>query len=323
MKCSPARNGWKAIWAVAVAVAAITAVVGTPSVTYWAAAWVNRPSYYAVAFQIEDTWLSGSQRNSRRFWMAKGKVESSNEVLSMRWKGTHGVSPFKGGESVQVRYNPNATAILFNGRSLRVLLPDDYLAAGRNLVTCAAGFFGPGLAVVFAWLFRSYRSSSSLRLQHTARAAVAMIAIQCGGCGRNVPWTPATLESLSGSLKASYEGGDTNALIAQIATNSVPPILLEAMKQSLLLPVSLGKVEVQTVRSYAVSEYQPTTGVPGVYEGKRLRWAVMPTHWIVLETSCHPLRQAESGRLSTKIKMEFAVAEIDGRWRIIGPVYGE
>jgi hypothetical protein len=153
-------NGQRAIMVVIAGLAAIAALVGVPSMTYWGTVWMTRTSYHPATFYVEDAWLSGSQRNSRRFWMAKGKIGEASESLSIRWKKDHLISPFMAGEAVQVRYNPHAIGVLFNGRSLRVLVLDDYLTAGRNFVVCLAGFLGPGVAVALIWLRRRLRRGS-------------------------------------------------------------------------------------------------------------------------------------------------------------------
>jgi hypothetical protein len=322
----PVSNGQRAIMVVITGVAAIAALVGVPSMTYWGSVWMRRASYHSATFQVEDAWLSGSQRNSRRFWMAKGKVDEVSESLSIRWKKDQLISPFMAGKAVQVHYNPRAIGVLFNGRSLRVLVLDDYLAAGRNFVMCLAGFLGPGIAVALIWFWRRLRRGSvnaAVKHRGAIQAGAVVVALACSGCGRSEAPTPGGVEGLSEDLRAFYDRGDTNALVAQVSTNDLPSVLLDAMKQSLLLPVSLGKVEVQSSKVFPVSEYKPTTGVPGVFEGKNLRWAVMPTHWVVLETRLLPPDIADGGQPSMNIKLEFAVAEINGRWRIIGPAYDD
>ena len=84
--------------------------------------------------------------------MAKGKVGASNEVVATRWKKAKEGSPFRVGELGEVRYNGRATAILFNGRSLRVLVPDEFHSAGENFLKCAVGFYGPGVLLMVGWL---------------------------------------------------------------------------------------------------------------------------------------------------------------------------
>lgn len=303
---------------------AAVALMGTPSVLYWAVVWAKYDGYRVAMFQVQDTSLSNPQRGFKRFWILYGHIEGRSEKFSVPWKSSANQSPFAIGDSVQVRYNSERATIGLAGRNVRAITLDEYSTVGRNLAVSAAGFFGPVVAVALLWFVRRLRRGSlnaADKYGGAIQVCAILVALACGGCGRAQGPASGGLKGLSQDLKVFYERGDTNALVAQISTNGVPPVLLEAMKQSLLLPVSLGKVEVNSSRVFPVSEYKPTTGVPGVHEGKKLRWAVTPTHWLVLETSLQPPSQADGGRLSTSIKLEFAVAEIGGRWRIIGPAY--
>lgn len=299
--------------------------MGTPTVLFWATVWVKSSNYRVAAFQVQDASLSNPQRRFKRFWILNGLVEGRSERLVIPLNGGN-QPPFAESDLLQVRYNPDGATVVFAGRSLRAITLDDYSVVGRKVAVSAACFFGPLVAVALLWFVRRLRRGS-LNTADKYRGAIQVcaivVALACSGCGRAQAPASGGLEGLSQDLKVFYERGDTNALVAQVSTSGVPPVLLEAMKQSLLLPVGLGKVEVNSSRVFPVSEYKPTTGVPGVHEGKKLRWAVMPTHWLVLETSLQPPSQAVGGRLSTSIKLEFAVAEIGGQWRIIGPAYDE
>jgi len=314
----------KAVLVIVTGVFIAVALMGTPTVLFWATVWVKRNNYRVAAFQVQDTSLSNPQRRFKRFWILNGLVEGRSERLVVPLNASGNRPPFAAGDLLQIRYNQDGATLVLAGRSLRAITIDEYSAAGRNLAVSAAGFFGPVMAVALMWFVRRIRLGSlnaADKYRGAIQACVIMVAFACGGCGRAQAPATGGLEGLSENLKVFYERGDTNALVAQVSTNDVPPVLFEAMKQSLLLPVSLGKVEVHSSRVFSVSEYKPTTGVPGVYEGKKLRWAVMPTHWLVFETSIQPPPQADGGQLSTNIKLEFAVAKIDGRWRIIGPAY--
>lgn len=316
----------RAVLVIVTGVFIAVALLGTPTVLFWATVWVKSNNYRIAAFQVQDTSLSNPQRRFKRFWILNGFVEGRSERVVVPLNDSGHQPPFVAGDLLQVRYNPDGATAVIAGRSLRAITLDEYSVVGRNLAVSAAGFFGPVVAVGLLWFVRRLRRGSSNAADKYRRAiqvCVILVAVACSGCGRAQVPESGGLESLSEDLKVLYERGDTNALVAQVSTNGVPPVLLEAMKQSLLLPVSLGKVEVHSSRVFPFSEHKPTTGVPGVYEGKKLRWAVMPTHWLVLETSLEPPPQADGGRLSTNIKLEFAIAEISGRWRIIGPAYDE
>jgi len=316
----------RAVLVIVTGVFIAVALMGTPTVLFWATVWVKSNNYRVAAFQVQDTSLSNPQRRFKRFWILNGLVEGRSERVVVPLNDSGHQPPFAAGDLLQVRYNPDGATVVLAGRSLRAITLEDYSVVGRNLAVSAAGFFGPLVAVALLWFVRRLRCGSlntSDKYRGAIQACAIIVTLACSGCGRAQVPASAGVEGLSEDLKVFYERGDTNALVARVSTNGVPPVLLEAMKQSLLLPVSFGKVEVHSSRIFPVSEYKPTTGVPGVYEGKKLRWAVMPTHWLVLETGLQPPPQADGGRLSTNIKLEFAVAEISGRWRIIGPAYDE
>jgi len=316
----------KAVLVIVTGASIAVALMGTPTVLFWATVWVKSSNYRLAAFQVQDASLSNPQRRFKRFWILNGLVEGRSERLVVSLNAGGNQPPFAGGDLLQVRYNPDGATVILAGRSLRAISLDEYSVVGRNLAVSAAGFFGPLVVVSLLWFVRRLRrgySSAADKYRGAIQVCAIVVALACSGCGRAQVPASGGLEGFSQDLKVFYERGDTNALVAQVSTNGVPPVLLEAMKQSLLLPVSLGKVEVNSSRVFSVSKYKPTTGVPGVHEGKKLRWAVTPTHWLVLETSLQPPSQAVGGRLSTNIKLEFAVAEIGGQWRIIGPAYDE
>lgn len=153
-------------------------------------------------------------------------------------------------------------------------------------------------------------------------AIVAALAVCCGCMGARPP-KPNGINDFRSDLKSYLETGDVNALLSKLSTDEVPPPLLETIKKMFVGMFDSGEMKVQSSHLYPVSEYQPTTGIPGVYEGRQLRWATEPTHFAVFETKIQMKDQDKNNQTQMKIKLELAIAEIEGRWRIIGPAFDE
>ncbi|MBM3846662.1 MAG: hypothetical protein FJ405_10325 [Verrucomicrobia bacterium] len=139
---------------------AAVALMGTPTVLYWAVVWAKYDGYRVATFQVQDTLLSNPQRGFKRFWILHGHIEGRSEKLSVPWKSSVNQSPLFIGDSVQVRYNSEAPTIGLAGRNVRTITLDEYSAAGRNLAVSAAGFFGPVVAVALLWFVRRLRRGS-------------------------------------------------------------------------------------------------------------------------------------------------------------------
>ena len=127
-------------------------------------------------------------------------------------------------------------------------------------------------------------------------------------------------EEFANQLREFHKTGDAKAIVSLISTTGVPGELLQGMKDMLPSIIESGPFEITNVQTLPFDNYTSITGAPGMYDGKPLRWATRPTYWVVIDVMRIQTAQ-EKGHLTTTFEFEYAIKEVDGRWRIIAPTY--
>lgn len=145
------------------------------------------------------------------------------------------------------------------------------------------------------------------------RSAILILCFVVALSGFGAERRAMSVEELARSLKESYVQRDPSVFLSHYYTNGSPPDVREAITNSIAANWGVGKWVVKNVRVHSISDYQPTTGVPSEFNGKKLEWLIPPSHWIILETEL-----PKDGSLSGQMKIELAVAKKDERWWIVG-----
>lgn len=123
-------------------------------------------------------------------------------------------------------------------------------------------------------------------------------------------------------LRGSYEKKDGAWMLGKAEKDGVPVELVAAREQLMRSYWGVGNLKVTSVDTFAFGEYTPT-GAPGEFQGRKLRFVGKPTHWVVLRAASPKAKAAEEGTINTQVKLEFAVFQKDGAWRIAGATYAD
>jgi hypothetical protein len=127
-----------------------------------------------------------------------------------------------------------------------------------------------------------------------------------------------SVEELVKVVRVSFEKRYPEMLLRHFYVKGSPAEVSAAITNSIRTIWGEGKWTATTVEAVRFAEYQSTTGVPGAFNGKKLEWLAPPTHWIVLKAEA-PKDEAAKGNM----KVEFAVAEREKEWWLLGVKYVE
>ena len=125
-----------------------------------------------------------------------------------------------------------------------------------------------------------------------------------------------SVDELAKIVRTSYEKKDPATFLRHYYTTGSPPDVTAAITNSIASSWGQGKWVVTGVETLPFSKYQPTTGVPGEFNAKKLAWLAPPTHWIILRADL-----PKDGPATGSIKFEMAVFEKDKQWWLVGVRY--
>ena len=130
-----------------------------------------------------------------------------------------------------------------------------------------------------------------------------------------------SVEQLVKIVRTSYEKKDPATLLRHFYVKGSPAEVSAAITNTIRTVWGEGKWAVTGVEAVPFAKYEPTTGVPGAFNGKKLEWLAPPTHWIILKGELPKETKEEAA--SGSLKVEFAVAEIEKEWWLLGVRYVE
>jgi hypothetical protein len=92
--------------------------------------------------------------------------------------------------------------------------------------------------------------------------------------------------------------------------------------KELLSGFGAGKLKVKNINLVRFSDLGSDVELSGQVNGRKLKWLVQPTHWIVLEAEPPSDNQWSSNDIPlSHVQMRYAVAEIKGTWWFIGKTF--
>lgn len=124
---------------------------------------------------------------------------------------------------------------------------------------------------------------------------------------------PISVEELASRLRHSYQQKNAADFLNNYYVEGTPKDLLSGITNSIAANWGQGKWVVESVRVIPFSEYKPTTAVPGEINGKKLKWLIPPSHWIILAA-----KMPKDDPLQGGIKIELAAVRHNDRWWVIG-----
>ncbi len=142
--------------------------------------------------------------------------------------------------------------------------------------------------------------------------ALLVTCLACRGADKGA----ASVDELAKTLRASYEKKDHATFLRNYYTAGSPAEVVTAITNSIAAAWGQGKWIVTGVEVLPFAKYQPTTGVPGEFDGKKLAWLATPTHWIILKTEL-----PKDGAATGSMKFEMAAFEKDKQWWLVGVRY--
>ena len=143
--------------------------------------------------------------------------------------------------------------------------------------------------------------------------------LSLGGCGDPPHRGVATPEALEQALKEAYESGDTKRTFSYFYIEGSPKEVQDVMK-NLIGGFGSGKLKIQKVEFIPFSDYfSITTEMPGRIDGKKLKWLLQPTHWVVL--SAADLSKNPDGL--SDATLHYPVAQIQGAWWIVSATFAD
>lgn len=131
-----------------------------------------------------------------------------------------------------------------------------------------------------------------------------------------------SLEEFSKQVRKSYEKKDGEWMVKQTETNGVPAEIIQGLSAFLKGWWGTGNLEVTNVETFRFGDYEAQSA-PGQFQGRKLRFVGNPTHWIVLQAGSPKPKPGEQNAPKMEAKLECAVFQKDGHWRIAGATYAD
>jgi hypothetical protein len=124
-----------------------------------------------------------------------------------------------------------------------------------------------------------------------------------------------SLEQFSKQMRQSYEKKDDIWRLNHTDKTGMPSEIVAAVSQQMKEFFDSG-IEVTSVETFQFRDYTPKHPGPGEFQGRRLRYVGVPTHWIVLKgQGAKPIKFGW--------KHEIPVCRKNGHWSIVGVAYAD
>ena len=131
-----------------------------------------------------------------------------------------------------------------------------------------------------------------------------------------------SLKEFARNVASARARNDAAWMLNQLPSSRIPHDVLESYTDRLRRFFADRKLVLADVKLFRFPDYRPDSPSPGTFAGRKLKYLTQPTHWVVVETATPSppsgSPSASGNSTSASAKMECPVAQVGGRWQIVG-----